>query len=111
MRHLISRRVVATILLVVVGAPLMCLALPGTISSGTMPGGCHGDHEPMPLPSHSCCCSRPQAPAQIQIAPLLAPVNLPADNVSQVASGEFRVILAAHVRADSSPPPPSVLRI
>ena len=111
MHYLISTRVFATILLVVLGAPIVCLALPATISPGPMPGGCHGHHEPVPLPSRSCCCARPQLPAQMQIAPLLAPVNLIRRDVSQVGDSGVNVVFNTHVRADSSPPPPSVLRI
>jgi len=111
MYYLISTRVFAAILLVVLGAPIVCLALPATVSPGPMPGGCHGHHEPVPLPGHSCCYARPQLPAQMQIAPLLAPVNLIRRDVSQVGDSGVNVVFNTHVRADSSPPPPSVLRI
>src|SRR5205807_9936102 len=100
MHYSISTRVFATILLVVVGAPIVCLALPATISPGPMPGGCHGHHEPVPLPSHSCCCARPQLPAQMQIAPLLAPVNLIRRDVSQVGDSGVNVVFNTRVRAD-----------
>jgi hypothetical protein len=111
MPQLIPGKVVATILLVVLGAPLMCLALPAGIPSGTTAGGCHGHHGRLPLPIHSCCYAGPQAPAQIQIASLLAPVNVVVADVKLTTPEGFQFALAAPLRAAFSPSPPSVLRI
>lgn len=106
-----AARILALIVLAVFAVPAVSLALPALAGSpnGSMSGGCHGQPEPMPVPSHSCCYALPQAPAPVQLAPSLtslAPI---------VCDGDVLLVtfmtIASPARADSSSPPVFVLRI
>jgi hypothetical protein len=106
--------IVAVILMLGFALPTLCFALvAGDITAGdsTMPGGCHGQHRPMPMPSHSCCYASHQVPQAVQIAP--TPVqNEVVELIDVPAAGEsHRAAIVPHKVPDSSPPVPSILRI
>ena len=107
--------IVAVILMLGFTLPSLCFAIVAsdvTTSEATMPGACHGQQEPMPMPSHSCCYASHQVPQGVPIASAPVPQAGTAEFIEMPGVREMRSEVAAAVAPlDSSPPLPAVLRI
>jgi hypothetical protein len=106
-------RMLAAGLLLVFVLPAVSVALPRAIfmTSGNMAGGCHGHRESMPIPSHSCCYARPQAPARVQMISSATPLNLAVGEVAAPIADHAHLVLAQPSQTAPSPPPQLILRI
>lgn len=104
--------ILTTALLLVFVMPLFCLAQPmGMAVLGSTPGGCHGHHRPMPLPTHRCCYAKPQLSAQVRLVSLQAVLNVVLGRVERIPSDRPLRGNSEPTHADLSPPLSSVLRI
>lgn len=101
--------ILGTTVLLVFLLPL--LAFPLSATALTNMGGCHGHHEPMPMPSHSCCYARPQAPAQVRVVSSLTVLQIKAGNPASSDRDPDFIVPVAPRDAELSPPAPLILRI
>jgi hypothetical protein len=108
--HLVAYKILAAVLLFLLPASLLCPTLLAT-TPGIMLGHCHGHHEPASHPAHSCCYSKPQPPAELQMAPSTALLNIQTLQAGpvEVVSPPFAIVALAHI--DASPPARLILRI
>ena len=94
--------------------PMLCFAL---VSSGivsidaTMPDGCHGEKNPMPAPSHSCCYVSHQVPQAVQITAIPVPHNHVTEIIEMPVTESQGNVPIEVEPLDTSPPEPAVLRI
>jgi hypothetical protein len=113
MNHPVGIKMVAMVLLGIFVLPGLCFSqqprTPGLARD--MPGGCHGHHGQMPLPSHGCCYAKPQAPAQVQISPVLAALNPDAAGATLPNLKVPRVFPTVSIGTEFFSPPTAVLRI
>jgi hypothetical protein len=95
--------------------PTLCFALvAGDTTAGdpTMPGGCHGQHRRMPMPSHGCCYASHQVPQAMPIVPTSLPQNELAELIDIPGASESHdAVIVEHQTYDSSPPASAILRI
>ena len=106
--------IVAVILMFGFIAPMLCVGFvtTGLTSAGTMPGGCHDHHAPIPSSGHSCCYAAHQIPAAASISP--TSMALPSAVEWVEAAIDVRLLNDSALPADgndSSPPGALVLRI
>lgn len=99
----------ATLLILILVVPTVCLAIPffGT----SLPGSCHGHHSPLPNQSHRCCYSKPLVPTSaltVQI-PVLDRFVSRAEKVTSPLSTSTAGFAFAEQIAFS--PPATVLRV
>jgi hypothetical protein len=113
MGQLSATKILAAGLLLIFVLPAIAFSLSATVltESGQVSGGCHGHHNPMPMPSHSCCYARPQAAAPIQIGPSATPLQTVVGDAvpSELSRGDLGLVARSHVNL--SPPPQPILRI
>ena len=116
MRSSRSVAILAVALMLGFMLPMLCLAVVATdvtaAGGETMPGGCHGQHSPMQMPSHSCCYASHQVPQAVPIALALVPQCDVLELIDAAATSGLRMYVAlAPEPLDSSPPSSAVLRI
>jgi hypothetical protein len=109
-----SIAIVAVFLMLGFMLPTLCFALVATditTAKATMPSGCHGQQNPMPMPSHSCCYASNQVPQAVQFAPSPVPQNYFVAVVDVAAARESYTSADVAREVLDSSPPPTVLRI
>ena len=112
-----SSRLVAMMAVILVFGftlPTLCFAF---VSSGAtaigaaMPGGCHGEKNPMPTPRHSCCYASHEVPQPVQTTTTLTPQNQVTEIIEMPVT-ESRANSSMEVEPpDTSPIKSAVLRI
>jgi len=112
-----SRLVASLAVILMLGfmLPMMCFALvaaDATAGDATMAGGCHGQYNPMPMPSHSCCYASHQVPQTVQMVPSPVPQNYVAELIDVPnARNSYTAAAISIAPLDTSPPTADVLRI
>ncbi len=112
-----SSRLVASLAVVLMLGfmlPMMCFALVAADATAgdAIPGGCHGQHNPMPMPSHSCCYASHQVPQTVQVVPSPVPQNYVAELIDVPSARNYYTAAAILIAPfDTSPPTADVLRI